>query len=357
MQFLAGLSGQGEASLSAGLHFPNFNASVATSELPLHVTAYGLGASGEVGAGVEFGALYDLLSIVPDELSMEFRYNWGLLNDSYERATKYTVSGQELMNELSTSIDLLGGLSGVRGQDQSLGLSNTSVTGPLDVIFNSAYELQFAEPDYAIVDYVEKYTHTSTVFAFDFELKVGTAGVEASVGGDISFKKFCEYDATRGVWIRGRHFPLEEYSDPTYSEMEYGALIDEICQNVPLEVKIAAFLLNILDVFPFKTGLDSDEQRLYIVDSEQNDTTGVIAYGPATFPSHLEQIECFSWGWWGSSPSAKQIDLSPRAALSCQSIRNAAEESRGMTYGIGGLHQLEPLNLSLDSSASRTRFS
>ena len=353
--FLVGLSGQGEASLAAGLHFPNFNGSVAISELPLYVTPLGLGATGEVGAGVEFGALFDVQSSFPEELSMEFSYNWGALNDSHERSTRYRMRGQELIQGLAENVDLLGGLFGIQNQGQAFVLSNSNITGPLDVIFGVAYELQRTQTGQATITYSQKRTNTMTVFAFEFEIEVGTAGIEASVGGEFSFKQFFEYEDTKGIWISGRHFPLEEYSEPSYSEAEYGQLVHDICQKVPMEIKIAAFLFNLLDLVGFKSS-PQEEAIFYIVDSTVSlwDTTAYLTYGSSTFPDTLSQVECHSWGWWGSSPLSLKNMLTSSAALSYQRIRSAAEESRGMTYGYGGFYQFEPFNLIFDSTATLT---
>jgi len=345
-----GASGQANGEAFAGLKLPVLGGSTATNELPYYISPIGIGFTGGVGIGGEFGAVYPLESIITEKLYIKWSYNYSLMSNKYEKTTTYSISGSDLLESLKNQVSIIGSIAGYRSSDQTIGLTNTSISSPLEIIFNTAYNFQTDESGIASINYTREFSKKTNISSFSIGLDLGTAGVEAKIGGGISFSSIVSYDTLRGVWFMGKHYPLEEYPPPDYPETNYDDIMDEICDNIPIAIKIAAFTINIIDLI-FK---DKDSNTFYIVDSTGTDTTGQLYYTDQTFPDTLDQVECFTWGWWGSSPFSLKNNLSEKDAQNYERLKKTAERNRGMHYGYGGFYQFEPIGVTLEDTAILT---
>jgi|GEM_PF-968826 len=346
---LLGMSGRYNYGAWAGMMFPFLNDSPVTWDLSDYILPYRLGFDTEVSSGVELGAHF--LGTEADPFTLSLRITHSDANDGIgrEKSTFYQVSGLGIIDAIENSVEEYADVLNMRSGDVNIDVSNTTITGEMGDLFRLINDVQANGSDDAFVNFTRNDCEREEISSFDFKLAVGPFEdfISASVSEKTHFEQFTSYDTLVGAWALGKHYVLREDPKPVAGPVEYNELVSEICNKVPLWMRIAAFTWN---TFGFPKAYD-DAMTFFITDSTGIDTTGSLTYLPGSFPDTVTAVNCYSWGWWGSSPQTEKALLSNRALSICQRLKSAAEESRGMTYGYGGFYQFEPYGLELEDSA------
>jgi hypothetical protein len=276
----------------------------------------------------------------------------------WEDETEYRISGEDAVTALNNSAEVIGDLVSTITNGSQVQASSNFLTDPIGTIFEAVNQVQSNENGEAIVEYSREHTLTTTQSSFDFDLSIspsGTRDLKVELGAEAAFEMSESFDSVAGKWISGRHYVLEEYPMPSFNYVQYKDLVEGICDRIPMEIKIAAFVINLLcppAVCPFKS--EDTNYYFYITDSSGIDTTGHLRYKYNTIPPGIDTVECFTWGWWGSSALSREEDLSERSSYILKKIKTVVEETRGMQYGYGGFYQFEPVNSMLADSAFLT---
>ncbi|MFH1891574.1 MAG: SBBP repeat-containing protein [Candidatus Zixiibacteriota bacterium] len=346
---LLGMSGRYNYGAWGGMMFPFLNDSPVTWDLSDYILPYRLGFDTETSSGVELGAHF--LGTEADPFSLSLRITHSNANDGTgrEKSTFYQVSGLGIIDAIENSVEEYADVLNMRSGDVNIDVSNTTITGEMGDLFRLINDVQASGSGDAFVNFTRNDCEREEISSFDFKLAVGPFEdfISASVSEKTHFEQFTSYDTLVGAWVLGKHYVLREDPKPVAGPVEYSELVSEICNKVPLWMRIAAFTWN---VFGFPKAHD-DAMTFFITDSTGIDTTGSLTFLPSSFPDTVTTVNCYSWGWWGSSPQTEKALLSNRALSICQRLKSAAEESRGMTYGYGGFYQFEPYDLGLEDSA------
>jgi hypothetical protein len=313
----------------------------------------GIGGSMECQSGLEFGVVIGENESTPRSISLSAVADVSYTSTGFENTMTYEVSGQDALEAIQEGIDIVGGLSSTKSTDTGFTVSNMSHANPMGEIFETIDQLQSNESGEAIVSYTLQRSSTATISGLDFNIAVtpsGTRDLKVSLAAGASFEETNSFDSLVGKWITLKHYPTEEYPTPNFTKVYYGDLLEDVCDRVPLSVKIAAFVYNYLCPFCGSNKSATDSLSWPITDSSGVDTTGFLLYRLSSFPDTLSSVRCYTWGWWGSSPLSEKQDLNSRSSDIYSRLKAAATEARGMDYGYGGFYQFEPFGLPLEDT-------
>jgi hypothetical protein len=180
------------------------------------------------------------------------------------------------------------------------------------------------------------------------DFKVNHGGEQVPIGASFDpymLRRFGDVGLIEnGVYIRGRKYVLEEYDDiASVGDLpDYLETLQTISDNVPMWLRVLAFPYRVLSFLG-----KSEVQRAYL-----GDDVSFVELDPDIIPAGVELGVAY-WDWDGPDEVAPKVSFDERQAITAK-LRSRAEKSFGMTYGIGGFHQFEPLNTALLDSMTLT---
>ncbi len=257
-----------------------------------------------------------------------------------------TISGDQSV--LQAVLDAYGNSSVLfvmltTGGAANLSLAPVEAANLLFNLFKQIGEMQESGSDIT-VQYEESSTESIASIPTTLRLNVGLA-----LKGSIGLKGGCfvEKDILqkRGIWIAGRAYLLEEYTDDSYT-------------NVVIDVAgVPQALLDNLFGSGAKGMLDS-------VFTYYQDT--VLATGthfqmgdtyldiPAGALQEGTLIGAYNWNWWGNSSKTRSSHLTESEFRLRKNIKDRLQEFYGLHYGIGGFYHLVPDSLEWVTPATFT---
>ena len=206
------------------------------------------------------------------------------------------------------------------------------------------------------VEYVISKADVTKVGGFDLSISLSATGeqtISGTVAAGTGFSEGYEAIVERGKWVRGQFYPSETYDNiPKDISTTYQELWQQIDENIPFSIKALAFLS---DVFSFFGSSQSDAQLASFTGPDTfwvADCGSFMVFPTGSVPDTVESVYSHSWGWWGGSPCASESMLSTNQKIRHRAIKAEAEESFGMSYGVGGFYQFEPHGLALQLPAT-----
>ena len=162
-------------------------------------------------------------------------------------------------------------------------------------------------------------------------------GISATFGGDRrrSTRRMVE----DGFWYQGRKFTSTSYmADQELMGITYDDVLQTIIDSLPEEMKNDAF--STVSYAPSTKSKD----RFDLADG-----ASWVEVDPVAIPAGIS-LSAVYWSWCGGAADKRYVDDDRRQVL--KAIREMAEASFGMSYGIGGFHQLEPEGTALLDTVS-----
>jgi hypothetical protein len=320
-----------------------FNSTDTTEEFLSHLAIY---ATVDRETGVEYRVAMDAASSTWRHSSLSYLDRRVTMGSGTERLTTYTFSGcDEVRCALENASPEVTGLHSSFTNPVSFWLPNCWASNILYTASMDIARLQALGSD-AVICYEVTDTGVSELFRFPVNVALSATGEQAvscQVGGDLRFYQYDTGLVEKGRWIKGRHLCLEEYESTPALSNQLPDIISLIEEQIPWWIKAAAFAI---DIFTPWTLAPTDT---FFV----GDTGSYMVLEEGAIPD-TSQVSCYSWSWWGSSPSAQASRLSARRYLVARRLKEQLQEFHNMDYGVGGFYQFEPHRMGLMAPCSLT---
>jgi len=227
------------------------------------------------------------------------------------------------------------------GSSSYLGLTNSV----LDRI-----ERRHERGEYQPVSYQQDSTVTTSSNGFEVDLS-GSIGISAKIGGGIDFLEAKEAVVEQGAWIAGENYPTETYDTIPEVPVEYKIVVRRMLTGIDDAIWNAALTLWDALTPPFGNSAIAQNGA---IDYQIGDNGTTVRFSEGTIPSSLDSLWAVSWGWWGASVNKRPSSLDPKARRIMTATKQAAEETFGMRYGIGGFYELQPEGTGLQGQTTLT---
>jgi len=325
------------------------------------------GYTGLLNAGVNAATMFEVGTRCDDESAVGFFTDFGVeasgnlsalglplgtLGSSASRRYDFELSSSILPVFSGGGADpLSAAMTGSCAGNSALTLGSMTFRTLSDVIFGEIGERQVGQ-GLSAISYEQDSTLTVSESGFEIDL-AADLGVRVQVGGGLDFLSSKSAISERGAWLNGRHYPLEKYDTIPDVPVAYKTVVRRILVGVDDAIWNAAltFLEPLLPpYFDSVAGGGAKSNLAYQI----GDNGSVVTFSDGAIPADVDSLWAVSWGWWGSSVSARPASLSKRARAVTQANKKALEEAYGMRYGIGGFYELQPAGTALEAPTTLT---
>lgn len=221
------------------------------------------------------------------------------------------------------------------------------ILSPLEaanILFYFFREIGYMQQNgYDITVEYEKYVY-DTVASNPIKFKLNIALV---LDGSIGLNGGCFTEKNilleRGTWVTGSVYPLEQYTDDSYTSVVMD--VEEVPQALLDNLVGAKGILDSTFTYYQDTVLATNT-HFQMGESYLDIPAGALAEGTL--------IGSYNWSWWGNSSRVKSWKLNEREFRFRNLIKERMQEFYGLHYGIGGFYHLVPDSLGLATPSTFT---
>lgn len=266
--------------------------------------------------------------------------------DGFEVERCYTFTGNDAIQVIIYINSLMQNLQTAIIDNANLVVDNTTFQELVKGIFSEMYELQSSEQWNADISYSVLRKEFENISSFPFRFFMGAellVDLSVEFGNEEGFEEGKYRVVEHGKWIKGKHYPLETFTDeiPNIST-GFDDKMQEITNEIPIGIRTLIGIVNIITHSTIKNPNDT----IYI-----GDNGSFLTLPEGAFPQSTDTIHSSSWSWYGNTPSSKINSIQATKRSLFQSNRNIAEAAYGMHYGIGGFYQFEPYDTLFSDTA------